>query len=545
MPPDEDSEPSTSEHRPPANGAAERPPVQGALPGELDPRRPQHQRNRRSPKALTTVALGGQILAALLSFAVLMGSGLAWATYRNFSADIRRVNAIRSDTAAAKQNIDGSDQNILIVGNDDRDSATDAELAALGTTRDGGTYNTDTMMLLHVPADGSKATVISFPRDSYVAIPGHGMDKLNAAYPLGVRDGHGDKSRGAQLLVDTIENLTGLKLDHFVQVDLLGFYRISNAIGGVTVCLNGAMGPATYVGQTGDGYDSGYEPDGSFVRSYSGINLHKGLNVIQGSQALAFVRQRHGLPNGDLDRINRQHYFLSAVFRKVSSAGTLVNPFKLQKLLSAITSSLTMDDSSSGHAGLDPLKLAQQMQNLQAGSVRFTTIPTSGFATEDVGSVVVVNTAAMRDFINALIGSPAVTALQKAVAANPATVTVRVVNDTSTNGIEVRTAAALQRLGFTTTIPQPTSAVLDKTTIQYPAGQESAAKALQAAVPGAAVQQTSSVTTLTLALGNNGVRVKTLTRTTPAPAGGSGASSGSSAPGGTTVTNAAQNTCID
>jgi hypothetical protein len=185
------------------------------------------------------------------------------------------------------------------------------------------------------------------------------------------------------------------------------------------------------------------------------------------------------------------------------------------------------------------------MQNLQAGSVRFTTIPTSGFATEDVGSVVVVNTAAMRDFINALIGSPAVTALQKAVAANPATVTVRVVNDTSTNGIEVRTAAALQRLGFTTTIPQPTSAVLDKTTIQYPAGQESAAKALQAAVPGAAVQQTSSVTTLTLALGNNGVRVKTLTRTTPAPAGGSGASSGSSAPGGTTVTNAAQNTCID
>jgi LCP family protein required for cell wall assembly len=338
---------------------------------------------------LRGIKLGISVIAALLSFAVLLGSGLAWAQYRRFSADINRVNAIGGGTAASQKNIDGLDQNILIVGNDDRDTATDAELRQLSSTRDGGSYNTDTIMLMHVPADGSKATVISFPRDSYVSIPDHGMNKLNAAYPLGVQAASGDKAVGARLLVKTIENLSGLKIDHYVQVDLLGFFRISNAIGGVTVCLNNAV----------------KEPN-------SGIDLQQGNNVIEGTQALAFVRQRYGFPDGqgDLDRIKRQHYFLSAVFREMSSAHTLLNPFKLQKLLSAVTSSLTMDSS------LDPLKLARQMQNLQAGNVAFTTLPTKGFADENIGgatqSTVVVDTQAMPDFIDSLVGTDAAAALE-------------------------------------------------------------------------------------------------------------------------------------
>jgi LCP family protein required for cell wall assembly len=367
-------------------------------------------------------------------------------------------------------------------------------------------------MLLHVPGNGSKATVISFPRDSYVDIPGHGKNKLNSAYPMGVAASNGDKSVGAQLLVTTLENLTGLKIDHFVQVDLLGFYRISNAIGGVTVCLNNAVKEAN-----------------------SGIDLKKGINVIKGTQALAFVRQRYGLPNGDLDRIKRQQYFLSAVFRKISSAGTLLNPFKLQNLLKAVTSSLQMDQS------LNPLKLAQQMQNLQAGNVHFTTIPTSGFADTNVGSVVVVNTAAMPDFIASMLGTDPATALKAAKAADPSTVTVSVVNDTNSNGLETTNAAALRKAGFKTTIPAPTSAVLDKTTIRYPKGQESAAKALQAQVPGAVMSQTTSVSAVTLVLGNNGVQVKSLmpaSSTTPAPA---PATSGS-AP---VVTTAADGGCIN
>jgi LCP family protein required for cell wall assembly len=445
---------------------------------------------------------------------------------------------VHSNSSAAARNIDGSAQNILIVGNDDRDSATDAELAQLGTTRDGGSYNTDTMMLLHVPADGSKATVISFPRDSYVAIPGHGMNKLNSAYPDGMNDSHGDKGKAASLLETTIENLTGLKIDHFVQVDLLGFYRISDAIGGIQVCLTQGARGAKYTGEVGDGIDSGYEPNGKFVPDYTNIDLPAGTSTIKGLQALAFVRQRHGLPHGDLDRIKRQQYFLSAVFRKLVSGGTLLNPIKLENLLKAVTSSLTMDQS------LDPLKLAKQMQNLSAGNVTFTTIPTLGDnPNSPVGDVVEVNTAAMPDFINRLIGNPSGDAYSKAKAADPSSVTVAVVNDTNSNGLEQSNAAALNKLGFKTTIPPATSDVVAKTVIEYPQGQEAAAKAVAAAVPGAAVSQSSKVSTVTLVLGNNGIQVKSLM-----PAGSSSSSpspSGSASSDGTVTTNAAQAGCIN
>ena len=130
----------------------------------------------------------------------------------------------------------------------------------------------------------------------------------------------------------------------------------------------------------------------------SGINLPKGASTIKGTQALAFVRQRYGLNNGDLDRIHRQQYFLSAAFRKVSSAGVLLNPFKLRNLLKAVNTSLQMDDS------LDPLKLAEQFQNLSAGNLIFKTIPTHGTADNDAGNVVVVDAAEVRQFATQLVG---------------------------------------------------------------------------------------------------------------------------------------------
>jgi LCP family protein required for cell wall assembly len=480
--------------------------------------------SRPRSDVLHGAALGVRVVAAALSLLVLLGSGWAWATYRNFTTDIKRVNAITHGGAASGGGIDGKDQNILIVGNDDRDTATDAELAQLGTTRDGGSLNTDTMMLLHVPADGSKATVISFPRDSYVDIPGHGKSKLNSAYVDGVHDNNGNKDAGARLLVQTIENLTGLTIDHFVQVDLLGFYRISIAIGGVDVCLNAAQKEAN-----------------------SGIDQPAGHHMIEGTQALAFVRQRYGLPNGDLDRIKRQQYFLSAVFRKMASARTLLNPFKLQNMLQAVTKSLTMD------TGLDPLKLGKQMQNLQAGNVKFTTIPTKGFADTDAGSVVVVDTAAMPDFIDGLIGADPATALAKAKAADPGSVTVRVVNDSNTNGIETANAKALQQAGFKTEIPAATSDVLAQTTIRYAPGQESAAKALQAQVPSAAMVRSRDATTVMLVLGNNGVQVKSLmpaksTASTPASAANATTPAPSVASGSSAtppVTTAADAGCIN
>ncbi len=457
--------------------------------------------------------IGGRTIAGLLALAVLVASGWAWYTWNNFTGNIQRVSAIAS-TAKPKHDIDGKDQNILIVGNDDRDSATDAELKQLGTTRDGGSYNTDTMMLMHLPADGKKATVISFPRDSYVAIPGHDMNKLNAAYPEGIQDAHGDKAGGARLLVQTIQNLTGLTIDHFVQVDLLGFYRISNAIGGVQVNMCQAV----------------YE-------SNSGINLHKGINTIEGTQALAFVRQRYGFPDGlgDLDRIKRQQYFLSAVFRKLSSAGVLLNPIKLKNLLNAVTQSLQMDDS------LNPLNLATQMESLTAGNLSFTTIPTDGFADESVGSVVVVHPAdvqaRVKQLVAATVSAPATPAKTTGTAIAPSSITVDVINAAGADGVAARNADALKALGFKVGATGSAASPTATTTVQYPASLAAQAKVVAAKVPGATLTPDSSVKVVTLVLGTDGRAVGGATST---PTGG----------GATTtpppVTTAQQNTgCIN
>ncbi len=448
--------------------------------------RPRHH-DRRDVKRLVVVGLATVLTAASIS--IVATSGWAWWTYNDFKSGLRRVNAI-TPVGKPTHDVDGKDQNLLVVGNDDRDTATNKELAQLGTTRDGGTYNTDTMMLMHLPANGAKATVISFPRDSYVAIPGHGMSKLNSAYPDGINDNHGSKAAGARLLVRTIENLTGLTIDHFVQVDLLGFYRISNAIGGVQVNLCKPQKEAN-----------------------SGIDLPKGVSTIKGRQALAFVRQRYNLPNGDLDRIKRQQYFLSAAFRKLSSAGVLLNPFKLKALLKAVNTSLQLDDN------LDPLKLAEQFQNLSAGNLIFKTIPTHGSADTDAGNVVVVRQAEVKQFAMQLINGKSSSPFGNAQTVAPGSFTVDVLNGSGTDGAASRNATTLRQLGFKVghvdTTPSRAATV-----IQFPSDMKAQAKTLAARIPGAEAQQTSSVRRVTLVLGGDGLQVITHTTTTrPAPSG--------------------------
>jgi LCP family protein required for cell wall assembly len=471
--------------------------------------------NRRS--VARGARLGVRIATAALSVAVLLGSGFAWASYSNFISNVPTIDIPSAQGAKGQKDIDGADQNILIAGNDDRTGYTAAQLAELGTTADGGSENTDTMMLLHVPANGSKATVISFPRDSYVNIPGFGMNKLNAAYPDGVNANNGNKADGAALLIQTIENLTGLTINHYIQVNLLGFYNISEAVGPITVCLLHSERPAANdaQAQSGDiGIDAGTEPDGQIVLSYSGINLPAGTSQIVGKQALAFVRQRHGLTNGDLDRIKRQQYFLGAVFRKVASAGTLLDPLKLEKLLKAVANSLTVS------SGTNLLNLASQVQDLSAGNVTFETIPIAGPDNNTpAGDVELVNTAEMPTFIDTLIGEDPAVALKNAKAAAPGSFTTDVLNASTTNGLATKNSAALTALGFKTVIGSNTPPVQATTTIEYPQGMEGGAKALAAEIPGATVLVSSTVTDVTLYIGQNLVQVKTLTPpATAAPA---------------------------
>lgn len=436
--------------------------------------------------------VAARLAIAVVSLVTLVGSGLAWATYQNFAAGIRHGDPVPA-LGSGQHDIDGSDQDILLLGNDSRADATPAELRALSTQDDGASVNTDTMMLLHVPADGGKATVVSFPRDSWVSIPDNGKGKINSAYGDGYASAKAAgknevqrESAGIRLLIRTISALTGLRIDHYLQVDLLGFYRISNAIGGVDVCLRQAQRD-----------------------HYSGIDLPAGHSIIKGSQALAFVRQRHGLPGGDLDRIRRQQYFLSAAFDKVLSGGVLLNPFKLHSLLSAVGSSLLTDPA------LNPISLARQFQELSRGNIKYATIPNDGaqliYPDGVATSIVAVDTAAMPGFVNRLSGKPADPELAGARPATPGDVTLDVLNGTMMSRLAGRNANALRAAGFHVDVIDSTEPT-EATTIEYPNGAQSQALAVAAQVPGAALTETGSVQKVTLVLGGNGVQAKELGR---------------------------------
>jgi LCP family protein required for cell wall assembly len=354
------------------------------LPPHLDPR----GRHRGHGSRLAGYRLLGRTFGVVLSVALLMLAGYYWYTFRAINNGVPRRDVHVGAHPSGKDDIDGTDQNILLVGNDDRDNMTDAEVKELKVGRDGGSKATDTMMILHVPADGSKATLISLPRDSYVAIPGHGKDRLNAAYVYGYNDTNGTvaqkQTAGADLLLQSVTDLTGLTINHYIQVSLLGFYEISKAIGGVPINLCHSVDD-THAANQAAGLDGG-----------SGFKMSKGKHTISGKTALEFVRQRHFLPGGDLDRVRRQQYFLTAAFRKVASVGIL---FKLKALGEAIKRNIVLDK------GLDLIDLAHQMENLQADNIVGKTIPTTP-ETINGNSVLAVSKAKVQKFVDKVINGP-------------------------------------------------------------------------------------------------------------------------------------------
>lgn len=311
--------------------------------------------------------------------------------YRSFTTAVPRIDISGVQTPA--HDTDGAGQNVLVVGNDSRVGATPAELKALATQQDGGSISTDTMMIVHLPSDGSPATLISLPRDSVVHIPGYQANKLNAAYVDGYYGARStvDKVReeaGAKLLIETVQNLTGLTINHYLGIGLLGFYRISTAVGGVPVNLCAAQD----------------DP-------YSGINLPKGVSMISGTQALAFVRQRHGLAGGDLDRVKRQQYFMTALFHQIANVGTVLNPSKVNDIRTAVQKSLVMD------TGLDLLSLA----GVAANGVTEKTIPNDGSQQTASGEDgLAVSPAEVQAFIQKIVNPPKANALNSTPLEAPA-----------------------------------------------------------------------------------------------------------------------------
>lgn len=483
-----------------------------ALPPELDPRGARrHSRADGGAVALGSFKVIARVLCVALSAALVVYIGYLWMTVRGIN-DVPRVVIQSLDGASTnsktgqtvhRTDIDGKDQNLLIVGNDDRSTMTPAEVRELKVGFDGGSLNTDSMMIIHIPADGSQATLISLPRDSYVHIPGYGMYKLNSAYAFGYNHAHSNKladkiAAGADLLTRVVQGLTGLNIDHFVQVTLLGFVQISDAVGGVTVNLchsvNDTVAHNRSIGLSGG----------------SGLVLSKGKHTIQGVQALEFVRQREGLPHGDIDRTARQRYFLTAAFRKVASAGSLLDPGKLSKLISAVKKSIYVDQ------GLNMLDLAKQLSNLSANNIVGESIPFERFADTDVGSVEIVDPHRVQQFVENLIGGGTESAAYKsAKTLDPSSMSVSVINAGSQNGAATAATKVLDRAGFQADVDSSEPPQQATTTITYAKGQEGQAKTLAKYVPGAEVKR-GSVSTVTLTLGTDGLTAhKAPVKTTP------------------------------
>ncbi|NHC43856.1 LCP family protein [Motilibacter sp. K478] len=224
----------------------------------------------------------------------------------------------------------------LLVGSDTRSGLTRAERAELHTGSAEG-QRTDTIILLHAPRSGPP-TLVSLPRDSYVEIPGGGRNKLNSAYATG----------GAQRLVRTVEQATGLRVDSYVEIGFGGVVDITDAVGGVDVCVQRAM-----------------------KDEKAGLDVQAGCQELDGATALAYVRARYSDPKGDLGRIERQQQYLAALMSRLTSKGVLLNPVRQWRLSAAGTGALATD----GAGPLTLAGLARAMRSVSGGDGLVTTVP--------------------------------------------------------------------------------------------------------------------------------------------------------------------------
>jgi LCP family protein required for cell wall assembly len=315
---------------PPPRPAAPPPPRRAAPPPP--PPRALRRRRRRWPAILATC-----LLVALVA---VVGAGV-WV-----DLSLTRVAALTGYDGRPGQ---AAGTTWLVVGSDSRSDLTTEQQAELATGGDLGNSRTDTIMLVHLPGLGSSApaTVVSLPRDSYVPIPGNGSDKLNAAFALG----------GPALLAQTVEQATGLRIDHYAEIGFGGFAGLVDAVGGVTVC------PAEPV-----------------VDPLAGIDLPAGCQHVDGRTALGFVRTR-ATPRADLDRMTTQRQFLATLVHRALSPAVLLNPLRWVPLVRAAGDTVTVDD---GDHVWDLARLAWALH----GDTTDVTVPIGDFTENGSGAVV-------------------------------------------------------------------------------------------------------------------------------------------------------------
>ena len=370
----------------------------------------------------------------------------------------------------------GDSINILLIGLDSRKDQDGNDLPwsilkhlHAGDSDDGG-YNTNTLILVHIGAD-QKVVAFSIPRDDWVpfnGVPGYNHIKIKEAYGLTkqyvaqklAKQGASSQKEletkgreaGRAATLRAVRSLTGVPIDYFAEINLAGFYDLAQTLGGVEVCLNHAV------------YDS-----------YSGADFPAGRQRLDASQALAFVRQRHELDNGDLDRTHRQQAFISSVMHELQASGTFTNIDKLKSLMAVARKDVVLS------SGWDE-DLIQRLGALAGGSngsqIEFRTLPVVRYDNIDGQDVNIIDPATIKAEIAAAIGAPPPTTTPATTAAkpNPSTV-VDVINAGSMSGMASEVSHMLKKRGYTAgQVRDRDSGEPSATSVEYGVGAESDAR---------------------------------------------------------------------
>ena len=440
----------------------------GGLPPELDPRGRQGQRAprgapHRAGRVLKWIAVGVAALVVLVSLA-------GWGLLRLTEGRIHRVDVFGGLKNRPAKTSDAV--NYLLVGSDTREGLSRAELSRLkvGSVASASGRRSDTLILVHISKSQEKASLISIPRDSYVPSPGHGSMKINAAYGLG----------GPRLTVQTVENATGIRIDHYVEINFAGFTGMVDALGGVNVCTPRAID----------------DPK-------SHLQLAAGTHHLDGVDSLKYVRSRDYDGRGDLGRMERQQRFIGAMMREAISSGVLLNPIKLTEFVNATLSSVQTDP---GLTHGDIFTLVKKLRHLDPNHVTMATVP---IANPDyrpghgLGSTVLWDKTAAQTLFTQIrddqpIGpAPAKTGGAATVVATVPTdqVRVRVQNGAGVTGLGSKAADGLAKAGFAVAGPATDAATsgATQTVIRYDPRWSRSVKTLQAALPGATLQQVAGL----------------------------------------------------
>ncbi|WP_329455122.1 LCP family protein [Streptomyces sp. NBC_01497] len=452
--------PGSTGGAPPSGRAAARKAARGKDRGHQRRRAKPLPRRKRVVRTLLTV------VSALV---LIVAGGGAW-LYEHLSGNI---HSVAIDGGGSKEQADSFGRtpiNILAIGSDGRNSKSDCKLGGgCGSSDSTAGHNADVDMVLHISADRSNATVMSIPRDTMTQIPACKGTDGGPSTPGYQGQINSALQYGPACQVSAVHQLTGIPIDHFVMLDFSGVVQMSDAVGGVSVCVS----------------DNVYD-------TYSHLKLAKGTHTLKGDAALEFVRTRHGLGDGsDLGRTYAQHIFLSAMIRKLKSAGTLSNPTKVYSLANSATKAMTVDTGLNSIAKL--IGLADDLNKVPTKRLTFTTMQT-GQSPTDANRVV---PAAGADALFAAIAddksltasdgkkttgtkpsSGAKTDAKPSPSATvpPADVSVQVENGTGTSGRAAAIATALTGKGFTIGSSGNAGAPQSKTTLTYGPGQQAAAQ---------------------------------------------------------------------